>query len=301
LYIYTYAHIEKPSFTLYLVYNPCLESPCEQSCIIGDDSYICQCDDGYILAFDKFSCIKCAESQSDRTWHVALCNATTKETICSGTAINDQWILTSAGCVCNGTDKQSLSIGFGKRKTCARSESKQTLASASEIYCYPNYDRGELSIDFALIKLQSPISLRMSRRLPPLCLDREQRPRVLPGDKVLIYGWGRVGKKVAPPSLLKPNSNITVVDVSLCEAQFEKEGISPRGIVGRMICTIANTTRACRGNYGSAVITQNENDLFLSAVVSKTTKSCGTDQSFLIHSKTRNKDFLRWSDKIINS
>ena len=281
-----------------------MESLCEQTCIIGNDSYTCQCDDGYILAADNFSCIKCAEPQLGRvdpTWHVALCNANTKEMICSGTAINDQWIVTSARCVCNGTDKQSLSIRFGKSKTCFRNERQEVKRSASEIHCFPDYHRDELTIDFALIKLQSPIHLKAARRLPPLCLDRKQRPKVPPGQNVLIYGWGRVGENVARGSTLRPNGMVTVVDNDLCIAEFKKEGLNPGGIVDRMICTRANTTSACRGNYGSAVITQNEDELLFSAVVSKSTKSCGTDQSFLIHSKTRNRSFLQWSDEIINS
>ena len=58
----------------------------------------------------KFSCIKCAEANRrgriDPTWHVALCNANTNEMICSGAATNNRWVLTSAGCVCDGIDKQ---------------------------------------------------------------------------------------------------------------------------------------------------------------------------------------------------
>ena len=209
--------------------------------------------------------------------------------------------MTSAGCVCNTTDKESLSIRFDKRKTCFRNERTEIKRSASEIHCYPIYDPDKLTLDFALIKLQSPIPLRAARRLPPLCLDREVRPKLPPGQKVLIYGWGKVGEKVARSSILQPNGMVTIVNNTLCEAEFRSEGITPTGILGRMICTKANTTKACKGNYGSAVITQNENELFLSAVVSKSTKSCGTDQSFLIHSKTRNKEFLEWSDEIINS
>ena len=275
-------------------------SPCEQECIIGRDGYTCQCSDGYFLAADNISCVKCAEAKTrggvDPTWHVALCDANTNEMMCSGTAINDQWILTSAGCVCNGLDRQSLSIRFGKNRTCFHRERREVRLSASEIYCYSNYKAAKLSLDFALIKLQSAIPVRNVKRSPPLCLSRQVRSTVLPGQKVLIYGWGRVGEEVPEDAVLQSSGMVTIANLSECMTEFNSDGI--KGTPERMICTMANTTSACSGNYGSAVITNTKNKLFLTAVVSKSTKSCGTDRSFLIHSKTRNLNFIKWINNI---
>ena len=285
-----------------LVYNPCIESsPCEQGCLVNDDSFTCQCDDGYFLAADNISCVKCAEANRrgriDPTWHVALCNANTNEMICSGAAINDRWVLTSAGCVCDGIDQQSLSIRFGKSRTCFRSESQEVQLSASEIYCYPKYKPDKLTSDFALIKLQSTIPVDDVKRSPPLCLERQGKEPVRPGQKVLIYGWGRVGEEVPEDAILQSTGMVTIVNRSECMDGFKKDRI--RGSASRIICTIANTTSACNGNYGSAVVSLGKrNKLYLTAVLSKSTRSCGTDQSYLAHSKTRNLDFINWHNNI---
>ena len=234
----------------------------------------------------------------DPTWHVALCNANTNEMVCSGTAINDQWILTSAGCVCNGVDKQSLSIRFGKSRTCFYDDPREVRLSASDIYCYPKYSPNKLTLDFALIKLQSPIPLESVQRSPPLCLTRKQgREYVQPGQNVMVHGWGRVGEEVPEDAVLQSSGMITIANLSECMEEFNSDGI--KGTPRRMICTMANTTSACIGNYGSAVISVDKNSkLLLSAVVSKSTKSCGTIRSFLVHSKTKNIDFINWHNNI---
>ena len=287
------------------MYNPCVQSPCEQGCVIGNDGYNCQCNDGYFLAADKSTCVKCAEARSrrriDPTWHVALCNTSTNEMICSGTAIDDQWILTSAGCACNGIEKQSLSIRFGKSRTCFYNDPQEVRLSASDVYCYPKFSPTKLTLDFALIKLQSAIPLDSVQRSPPLCLARKQeREYVQPGQSVTIYGWGRVGEQVPEDAVLQSSGMITIANLSECKDGFNSDGI--KGTPRRMICTMANTTSACIGNYGSAAVSfDKNNNLFLRAVVSKSTKSCGTDQSFLVHSKTKNVDFINWRNRIDTS
>jgi len=217
--------------------------------------------------------------------------------LCSGTAINDRWILTSAGCACNGIDKQSLSIRLGKTSTCFHSDRREIQLSASEIYCYPNYNPSRLSQDFALIKLQSVIPVNDIKRSPPLCLERQGKQTVLPGQNVVTYGWGKIGEEVPEDAILQSSGMVTIVDSSICVDRFKAERI--RGSGSRMICTNANTTSACNGNYGSAVISLGKkNKIYLTAVVSKSTRFCGTDQSFLAHSKTRNIDFINWYNNI---
>ena len=86
---------------------------------------------------------------------------------------------------------------------------------------------------------------------------------------------------------------------SECKAVFKSENSkfkSPKEI----ICTLANTSEACRGNYGSAVIAHHgQYKLTLGGVVSKRTKMCGTTRSYLAHSKTYSKRFIDWIKTIM--
>ena len=276
-------------------------SPCEHTCTPGNNSYTCQCEDGYFLTANNRSCVKCAElykGEMNSTWQVAFCNVNTKELLCAGTAISDQWILTSAACVCNGVDRASLSIRYGKQKTCFYDEQQEVKLTASEVFCYPNFQPKKLSADFALVKLQSPIPLETVKLFPPLCLskDRHERKVIKPGQQVNIFGWGKVGERVPEDAIIHSTGNVTIVDKRQC--LFEGSAVSAKVII---ICTAAFTPVACNGNLGSAVIAINDNKLILAAVVSKGTKSCGSDQSYIFHSKTRNIKFMNWSNNIIHN
>ena len=268
--------------------------------MIGNNTYICQCKKGYVIAADGITCIKCARS-SNPTWHVALCNASNDDTICSGTAISDQWVLTSARCVCNndtGIDKQSLSIRFGKTRTCFYTDNNETQHTVSEIYCNPNYAANALTVDIAAIKLQSPIPISVMKQSPPLCINNVRKTKKLfsPGRLVEIFGWGMVGKTVERNSTLQSTGNVQVAKMK-CKKIFREEGIRNHSDDGVM-CTMANTTSACTGNYGSAVIARKRNKIYFGGIVSKVTSVCGATNSYLAHSKLYAKTTLNWVKSI---
>ena len=265
--------------------------------MVGDSGYICQCNDKHILAADGITCIKCAK-YNNPTWHVALCNSSNDDTICSGTAINDQWILTSARCACNkgsGIDKQSLSIRFGKNRTCSYRDTNELQLATSEIYCYPNYTTDALTVDIAAIKLESPIPVNVMKQSPPLCIGNARKGKELFFSKgnVEIFGWGKLGRVVDEEATLQSSGNITVDVVMECRGVFKKERVKDRSNRGIM-CTVANTTSACTGNYGSAVVTRDKNTMYFGAIVSRMTSVCGATNSYLAHSKLFTKTAFQW-------
>ena len=292
-------------FINFLVYNPCVLSPCEQGCLIGDSGYICQCEDQHVLAADGITCIECARSNNP-TWHVAICNATNDETICSGTAISDQWIMTSADCVCNnnrssGIDTQSLSIRFGKTRTCSYSDPNELSLSVSEIHCYPKHVDGALVTDIAAIKLQTPIPVTTMTQSPPLCIKnaREGKKQFLDGRNVEIFGWGKVGETVDKEATLQSTGSVVIEDLPNCRKVFKRDEKYRVGT--EIICTIANTTSACTGNYGSAVVSRKENTMYFGGIVNKVTTMCGAPGAYVAHSKTFAKEVFEWISAITQS
>ena len=229
---------------------------------------------------------------------MALCNSSNDDTICSGTAINDQWVLTSARCACNkgsGIDKQSLSIRFGKNRTCSYRDTNELQLAASQIYCYPNYTTDALTVDIAAIKLESPIPVNVMKQSPPLCIGNTRKGKELFFSKgnVEIFGWGRVGRVVDEEATLQSSGNITVDVVMECRGAFKKERVKDRSNRGIM-CTVANTTSACTGNYGSAVVARDKNIMYFGAIVSRMTSVCGATNSYLAHSKLFTKTAFQW-------
>ena len=128
---------------------PFFVDPCEKCQHVCQNNSGCACHKGYTLSSDGYSCIKCAKVSINHngvqgftfirsSWHVALCNATdpSNPLVCSGSLINDQWVITSARCVCrNNININSLSLSINKLRTCVVKDDKMHM-SVSEIHCY---------------------------------------------------------------------------------------------------------------------------------------------------------------------
>lgn len=292
------------SFT---VYNPCLLSPCDQECGIDNNTYFCGCTEGYVLAADGISCIQCAKpTESDTikpTWQVAICNASNNDTICSGTTISDQWVLTSARCACrNGVGIEGLSYRFGKEKTCSYEDTGEVQRLASKIYCYSTYDPDILTVDIAAVKLESPIPIDVIQQSQPLCIDnvKEGKKLFFTGGKVQIFGWGIIGKAVENEATLRSTGTIIVDATQECKSVFKKEKVKYRAR-GGAICTLANTTSSCIGNYGSAVVSSDEDTLYFGAIVGRSTSECGVTGSYIAHSRLFAKDAFDWISNVTKS
>ena len=274
-------------------------SPCEHSCMVKNNTYSCYCNEDYILATNGFSCIKCAtfnsQGEVNATWQVAFCNASNDDTICSGTAISDQWVLTSARCACkNGSGIEGLSIRYGKKRTCYYRDRSERRRTASEIYCYPNFDPKKVTVDLAIVKLRASLPVGTLENYPPLCFSsrRKGKEHFFSGGKVEMFGWGHIGELVSRESTLQSTGNVTV-DVTLeCKNIFKNEGV--RFDPG-MMCTIANTTSACTGNYGSGLITKDDdNKILLGGIVNRATKVCGGKDSYIAYTRLGTKVATKW-------
>ena len=122
-----------------------------------------------------------------------------------------------------------------------------------------NYTTNALTVDIAAIKLESSILVNIIKQSPPLCIGNARKGKKLFFSKrnVEIFGWGKVGKVVDEDATLQSSGNIVIDDIKECIKAFKKERVkdhSKRGIM----CTVANTTPACTGNYGSAVVARNK-------------------------------------------
>ena len=106
---------------------------------------------------------------------MALCNATdpSNPLVCSGSLINDQWLITSARCVCGSNiDINSLSLRISKLRTCVVEEDDEMSISASEIHCYPGFNNSDDKLtDLALIKMSSLIQKEKLNITLPLCVN----------------------------------------------------------------------------------------------------------------------------------
>ena len=132
----------------------CPVDPCKKCQHFCKKPSTCACHEGYILSSDGYTCIKCAKVLTNYnnitglnvlkpTWHVTLYNSSdhSNTLVCSGSILNDQWVITSAKCVCSADfNKDLLSLRVNKLRSCLIKENHEFNLSISEVYCHPNHN-----------------------------------------------------------------------------------------------------------------------------------------------------------------
>ena len=155
---------------------------CKDQCINTPGGYKCSCPYGQVLASDGHSCIKCAEDKlmtnftdvtnvvpvriTESLWHSAICTENT--TICSGSLINDNSIVTTANCICKDnytTAPEMVSVKMNKNYGCPSDENAAVEFNVTKITCHPSFSSASLENNIAILTLASPVN-----NFPPICL-----------------------------------------------------------------------------------------------------------------------------------
>ena len=103
---------------------------------------------------------------------MAICG--TNSTTCSGSLINDNFVITSASCVCDEvTFPQSLMVKMNKKFGCQTKELSSVDYNVIQIICHPMYNDTILANNVALLKLDRIVNTSIFK---PVCLptDRDQ-------------------------------------------------------------------------------------------------------------------------------
>ena len=175
---------------------------CEDKCTNTPGSYKCTCPYGQVLASDGYNCIKCAQEKlmsnfsmilpvipirvAESPWHAAICKE--NSTICSGSLINDNSIITSANCICNNfTTPETITVKLNKNHGCPFEESGAVEYSITKIICHPSFAAPSSEYNIALLKLASTVS-----KFSPVCLPTSQDLNTFSVKKFAgIYGYSQ--------------------------------------------------------------------------------------------------------------
>ena len=239
---------------------------CEGKCTNTPGGYKCSCPYGQVLASDGHSCIKCAESKAttnfshvlpmmpknikESLWHVAICTDS-NFTICSGSLINDNLIVTTANCICNDdtTSIESISVKLNKNYGCPTDETNELEYEVLQIICHPSYDNSTLDYNIALLKLTVIINATV---FTPVCLPVPNTDTdIFTANKIVgIYGYRELDKMVssADGSGIEVSKNNDNLDNSIDELYYQNTKIMTNAdcsiannhsvpITDRMICT----------------------------------------------------------------
>jgi len=178
---------------------------CDKECVNTEGSYYCRCPPSFALASDGKTCIECGINniavnggnsgnvhRRKFSWHAQLCINTTNNNssfLCSGSLINDQWVLTSAECIC-GLDYSNILVYFHKLAKCPTTQTNEIVRTISAVYCHKGYQNKVIDYNIALLKLSMPVN---SNGTTPVCLPKDTIiRRDFQGfvNSVFVTGWG---------------------------------------------------------------------------------------------------------------
>jgi secreted trypsin-like serine protease len=119
-------------------------------------------------------------------WMVLLLTRVSNSTsMCGGSIIDQNTILTAAHCVDRITSISQINVYVGLH---SRLNNTQTNISVTSFHIHPQWNRTTIRNDVAIIKLRN--ALTFSDRVSPVCLPSPNSHSSLYGKNVVATGWG---------------------------------------------------------------------------------------------------------------
>jgi hypothetical protein len=201
-------------------------------------------------------------------WQAMLCIPDVGQ-YCGGVLVSPDCIVTAAHCVLQGGSRiPQINVCLGRQcGNCSESdpEGNPQCFKANSIQVHPQFDRGTLDNDIAVIKLRHPPSLDCTS-VYPVCLPNKTRDSgyIKAGRAGIVTGWGRVDSTVSRSSCLR-KGDVRLASRRICDHRHEKYPITQS-----MMCA-TDKNGACEGDSGGPLVIRNReygNRYVLAGIVS---------------------------------
>ena len=138
-------------------------------------------------------------------WHVAICG--TSSTTCSGSLINDNFVITSASCMCDQvTFPQSVVVKMNKKFGCQTQELDSVDHSVIQIICHPMYNDTTLAYNVSLFKLGRIVDTSIFK---PVCLPTDRDKSITSINRFSgVHGYENfdyVGSSIGHSDIITPD------------------------------------------------------------------------------------------------
>lgn len=183
------------------------------------------------------------QSKSDAwPWmaYIIFTNKTKNDSMCGGTLVAPQWVLTAAHCV---EDMSSARVLLDKNDLWAKG-GEDFSASYSAIH--PKYNTTRNYADIALLHLDTPTTIK------PVSLANEFNFQKETGNTALAIGWGLIsqeiegkGEDILPDRLQEVD--LTIQSNSICDNPYFLDNVICLGVSGE-------GKASCRGDSGGPLL-----------------------------------------------